>query len=197
MQVPAGVSNRHVHLSQEDLEKLFGAGYELTKLKDLSQQGEFAARETVSVIGPKGIIEGVRILGPVRKETQVEISRTDGFRLGIDAPVRQSGHLEGTPGCLLVGPKGVAVLEKGVIVAAIHIHMSPSDAQKANLKDGDKVTVFIGGQRPVTFHEVLVRVHPRFRLELHLDTDEANAAWLNNGDKVWMVKDQQSLSMVG
>lgn len=180
--IPVGISNRHVHLCQEDLDKLFGPGYQLTKLKDLTQTGQFAATEVVTVAGPKGVLEAVRILGPVRKETQVEISRTDTYQLGIDAPVRDSGELEGTPGTVLIGPKGIVPLEQGVIIAATHIHMHSSDAEAYHLKDTDRVQVLAKGEREICYHNVKVRVSDQFHTELHLDTDEANAALVKNGD---------------
>ncbi|MBZ4687156.1 MAG: propanediol utilization protein [Clostridiales bacterium] len=186
--VPVGVSNRHIHLSQGHLEELFGKGYELTNIKDLSQKGEFAAKETVTIVGPKGAIEKVRVLGPIRSRSQVEISRTDSFKLGINAPVKQSGKIEGTPGCIVIGPKNIIKLEEGVILADHHIHMSPSDAKKFNVIDGERVSVHVKGSREVTFHNVLVRVKPSFVLEFHIDTDEANASLLSSGDFVKILK---------
>jgi len=182
--VPIGISNRHIHISQEDLEKLFGKNYELTNIKNLVQTGEFAAEETLTIKGPKDNLEKVRILGPTRPATQVEISQTDSFKLGINVPVRQSGQVEGTPGCILVGPKGEVEIKEGVIVADRHIHMSPDDAQKFNVKDGDRVSVHIDGARELTFHNVLVRVKSSFVLEFHIDTDEANACLVKNNDMV-------------
>lgn len=182
--IPVGVSNRHIHLSAEHVETLFGKGTTLTKDKDLKQVGEFAAKETVTLVGPKGVIPKVRILGPVRKSTQMEISRTDGFTLGIAPPVRDSGKTQGSPGIVVVGPKGVATLDNGVICAARHIHMSDIDAQMFHVADGDRVTVKVAGLRGGTLANVLVRVHPEFRLEFHIDTDEANAVELKNGDFV-------------
>ncbi|MBO8167555.1 MAG: phosphate propanoyltransferase [Thermoanaerobacteraceae bacterium] len=196
--VPVGVSNRHVHLSKEHLEILFGEGYELTQIKELSQPGQYAAKETVSLVGPKGIIEGVRILGPVRRQTQVEISRTDSFRLGIKAPVRESGNLKGTPGCMLVGPAGTVTLNEGVIIAARHIHMSPSEAKQFGVEDGDLVSVLVDGERELSFHNVIIRVNEKFRLEMHIDTDEANAALLSNGSQVKILgKSRDALELVG
>ncbi len=196
--VPVGVSNRHVHLSQEHLEKLFGEGYQLAEIKALGQPGQYAARETVSLVGPKGIVAGVRVLGPIRKHTQVEISRTDSFRLGIQAPVRESGHMEGTPGCMLVGPSGTVVLEEGVIIAARHIHMSPKEAKQLGYKDGNRVSVCVKGERELCFHNVIVRVHEDFRLEMHIDTDEANAAFLGTGNQVKILgKTRDALDLVG
>lgn len=197
LEIPIGVSNRHVHLSQEHLEQLFGPGYELTHWKDLGQPGQFACKESVSVVGTKGIIENVRILGPVRKKTQVEISRTDSFKLGLKAPIRDSGDHEGTSGCVLVGPKGMVSLDSGVIIAARHIHMTPADANMFGLKDKDRVSILVDGERGLIFSNVLVRVHKNFALEMHVDMDEANSAWLNNGDKVTIIDKEQALCLVG
>lgn len=182
--IPVGVSNRHIHVSAEHLAALFGPGYNLTKDKDLKQVGEFAAKETVTLVGPKGVISKVRILGPVRNFTQIEISRTDGFSLGITPPVRDSGQIENSAGIVVVGPKGAVTLQKGVILAARHIHMQAADAQRLGVADGDRVTVKIPGPRGGTFANVLIRVHPNFRLEFHIDTDEANGAELKTGDSV-------------
>lgn len=182
--IPVGVSNRHIHVSAEHLAVLFGQGYSLTKDKDLKQVGEYAAKETVTLIGPKGIISKVRILGPVRNFTQIEISRTDGFSLGITPPVRDSGKIKNSAGIIIVGPKGAVTLQEGVICAARHIHMQAADAQRLRVADGDRVTVRIPGMRGGTFANVLIRVHPDFRLEFHIDTDEANGAELKTGDIV-------------
>lgn len=187
--IVVGVSNRHVHLSQEDLERLFGKGYKLTPTKDLGQPGQFACEERVDLIGPKGIIENVRILGPVRKNSQVEISRTDSFKLGVEAPVRDSGDVEGTPGIKIKGPKGEIELEKGVMIAKRHIHMLPTQAEHYGVKDKDLVSVYCDKEgRRLIFQDVLIRVSERFALEFHVDTDEANAALLNNGDYVKIVE---------
>lgn len=186
--IPVGVSNRHIHLSAEHIEVLFGSGYSLTNDKDLKQVGEYAAKETVTLVGPKGVIRNVRVLGPVRSFTQIEISRTDGFGLGVVAPVRDSGKITGSPGIVVVGPKGAVTLIQGVICAARHIHMEEADAKRFQVTDGDRVTVKVGGPRGGTFANVLVRVNPSFRLEFHIDTDEANAAELNNGDMVTLCK---------
>jgi len=182
--VPVGISNRHIHLSKQDLETLFGAGYELTVRNDLSQTGQFAAEETVTIEGPKSSMSNVRILGPTRKETQIEISRTDSFALGVKPPVRDSGFLDESPGITLIGPKGKVVLDKGVIMAQRHIHMTEADAESFRVKDKDLVSVRVGGERGVTFDNVLVRVRNDFVLEMHIDTDEANAALLGNGQMV-------------
>lgn len=187
--VKVGISNRHVHFCQEDLDKLFGAGYRLTNIKDLSQPGQFAADETVTLVGPKGVLQRVRVLGPIRSKTQVEISRTDSFALGIKPPVRDSGDHEGTTGQVtVVGPRGAITLSQGVILAKRHVHMTASDAERFGVKDKDTVKVRCGGDRGLVFDNVLVRVRDDFALDCHLDTDEANAAMLNNGDEVEILK---------
>lgn len=186
--VPVGLSNRHLHLSKEHLNILFGEGFELTKLKDLSQPGQFAANEKVDIVGPKGTLKGVRILGPTRKETQIEISVTDGFVLGVNPPVRDSGKLEDSPGAKIVGPKGEVELEKGVIAAARHIHMHTSDAENFGLKDKDVVKVKVGGKRGLVFENVVVRVNPEYALEMHVDIDEGNAAQIKSGDNLEVIK---------
>lgn len=182
--IPVGVSNRHIHLSAGHLEALFGTGYTLTHDKDLKQVGEFAAKETVTLVGPKGVIRAVRVLGPVRSFTQIELARTDGFSLGIAPPVRDSGDIEGSAGIVVVGPAGAVTLKQGVICAARHIHMEEADAEKLGVADKERVTVEFGGIRGGTFHNVLVRTGTDFRLEFHIDTDEANASGLKNGDTV-------------
>lgn len=176
--IPIGISNRHVHLRQEHLEALFGKGYQLNFLKDLTQPGQFAAKETVTLKGPKGTMEKVRILGPVRKETQVEVSVTDCFTLGVKPVVRDSGHLDGTEGITIIGPVGEVTTDKGLIVASRHIHFHTEQAKKYGVKDGQKVKVFVPGVRPIIYDDVLVRVGDTHELEFHLDTDEANAALL-------------------
>lgn len=182
MNIPIAVSARHVHLTQETLEKLFGAGYQLTEKKPLSQPGQFAANETVTIVGPKNQIERVRILGPVRKGDQVEISRTDEFFLGLDAPVRESGKTENTPGIKIIGPAGEVTIQEGVICAWRHIHMTPDDAVRFGVEDKDIVEVRIEqGDRSLTFGNVLIRVSPKYKLEMHIDTDEGNAAELSQG----------------
>lgn len=187
-QVTVGLSNKHVHLSKEHINILFGEGHELTPMKDLSQPGQFACDEKVDLVGPKRTIKGVRILGPARKETQVEISLSDGFTLGLkEVPVRDSGKTDGTPGVKLVGPCGEVELEKGVIAASRHIHMHTSDAEKYGLKDKDIVQVKVGGQRGLTFDNVLIRVHDEYALDMHLDVEEGNAAGLVNGDTVEVI----------
>ncbi len=187
--VPVGVSNRHIHLSAEHLEILFGKGYELTPIKDLSQPGQFACKEQLTIIGPSlRAIEGVRVLGPIRKESQVEISRTDSFTLKVKPPVRESGDIKGSAPITIIGPKGTVTLKEGCIIANRHIHMSDEEGKLFGLNDGDYVTVEIDGARRTTFYDVQVRVNKAFRLEMHIDTDDANAAGIGNGFKVKIVK---------
>lgn len=186
-EITVRISGRHIHISRADLDQLYGNGYALTKFRDLDQPGQFAAKETVTVVGPKGVIEEVRILGPIRDKTQVEISGTDGYHLGIDPPVRDSGDIEGTPGIVLVGPSGAATLREGVILAATHIHMSIADAGRMGLKNGDRVQVLVDGERDLIFNDVLVRVDKKFNTEMHVDTDEANAAVIEDGDCVTII----------
>lgn len=183
-QVILNVSARHVHLSPAHVEALFGPGYRLTRLRDLMQPGQFAANETVAVIGPRGSFPKVRVLGPARDETQLEISLTDGRTLGIDVPVRLSGKIDGTPGVILEGPRGRVEIPRGVIAAARHIHLGPADAARFGVAHGQKVRVRTGGSRPLTFDDVIIRVSDRFVPEMHIDTDEANAGALKDGDRV-------------
>lgn len=186
--VPVGISNRHIHLSQTDLETLFGKGHQLTSTKNLSQPGQFACEEMVSLIGPKGALSKVRILGPVRAVTQVEISRTDSFPLGVTPPVRDSGSINGSAGIIVEGPKGRIELKEGVIIAQRHLHLHTGEAKELGLQDKDKISVKFEGERGVVFNHVLVRVGPNFAKDLHLDTDEANAAGLKNGDLGTIIK---------
>ena len=195
--IPVGISARHVHVSKEDLELLFGPGHELTSIKDLSQPGQFAADERVTLVGPKGVIQKVRILGPTRKATQVEISRTDCYALGVLAPVRESGDIDGTPGIVIVGPYGPVKIKQGVIVAKRHIHFTTEDAKEFGVKDGQRVMVKTQGERPLVFDDVVARVRDDFALDLHLDTDEANAAGLNQGDMVTLLDDAASSAVRG
>ncbi|WP_338834959.1 Phosphate propanoyltransferase [Moorella humiferrea] len=199
LEVPVGVSGRHVHLTKEHFQILFGPGQELTRIRDLVQPGEFAAKETVTIVGPKGVLEKVRIIGPLRSYSQVELSRTDSFKLGVNPPVRDSGDHHNSPGCVLIGPAGVLTLTQGVIIALRHIHMPTNEARRYGLKDKDKVNVKVGGERGLVFQNVLVRVHPNYRLEFHIDTDEANACLLNNEDVVQVLDPagENALSMVG
>ena len=189
-EVPVGVSNRHIHLNKADMETLFGVGYELTPFKDLSQPGQYACKETLTLIGPAmRPIEGVRVLGPLRNKSQVEISVTDSYVLKVKPPVRESGKIEGSAGITIVGPKGVVTLKEGCIIANRHIHMSPADGVAFNVTDGDTVTVDVEGKRRTRWYDVQVRVHKDFRLEMHVDTDDANAAGIGNGFKVKIVKE--------
>lgn len=188
--IPVGVSVRHIHICQEDLELLFGKGYQLSRKKDLTQPGEFAANEVVTLVGPKlRSIPNVRILGPVRAQTQVELARTDGIVLGINPPVRKSGDLAGSEAITLVGPKGSLTLNEGVIRANRHIHMGPEDAEKFAVDDDDLVSVEVSGVKGVIFKNVQVRVHDGWILEMHLDTDDANAADINCGTRVKLLKE--------
>jgi len=190
--IPVGVSARHIHLTQEDLDTLFGPGYELTKLKDLSQPGQFACKEQLTLIGPSlRAIEGVRILGPLRKRSQVEISKTDSVLLKVNAPVRESGDVSGSAPITIVGPKGIVSLKEGCILANRHIHMSPNDASRFNVKDGDYVAVdTVGNGKRTTLWDCQVRVNPNFVLEMHLDTDDANACGIGNGSKVKLIQNK-------
>ena len=182
--VPIGISNRHIHLSAEHIETLFGKGYELTPLKELSQPGQYACKELLTIIGPSlRPIENVRVLGPARKASQVEISRTDSFVLKVKPPVRESGDIKDSSPITIVGPKGTVTLKEGCIIANRHIHMSLDEGRAFGLKDGDFVTVDLNGERRTTFYDVQVRVHKDFRLEMHIDTDDANAAGVQNGFK--------------
>lgn len=186
--VPVGLSNRHIHLSKEHLEVLFGEDYELTPKKNLSQPGQYAAEEKVDVVGLKGTITGVRILGPIRKETQIEISITDSFILGINPPVRNSRDLLDSPGAKVIGPKGEIAIDKGVIVAARHIHMHTSDAENFGVLDKAIVSVKVEGNRGLIFNNVLIRVDKDYALEMHIDIDEGNATSLKNGSMLKILK---------
>lgn len=185
--VPAAVSNRHVHLSEQDIETLFGKGHALTPIKPLSQPGQFAAAETVSLLGPKGTIEKIRVLGPARSKTQVEISVTDSFKLGIRPVVRMSGDLAGSPGGTLSTQHGSVELREGVVVSARHLHISPDQAQAMGLADGQEISLKSGGPRSVILEHVVVRSGQEHDLEVHLDMDEANAALIRNGDMLEIV----------
>lgn len=189
--VPVGVSNRHIHLTREDCDTLFGKGYELTPIKDLSQPGQYACKEQLTLIGPSlRAIEGVRVLGPLRKASQVEISRTDSFQLKVKPPVRESGKIEGSAPITIIGPKGLVQLREGCILANRHIHMSPADGAKYGVSDGDYVSVETKGDGKRTrLYDVQVRVSDKFCLEMHLDTDDANACGIGNGAKVRLIRE--------
>ena len=181
IQVPIAVSARHVHLTEEHIAVLFGKGAMLTLDFDLSQPGQFAAKERVTLKGLKGEIEKVRVLGPARVASQVEISKTDSFLLGAHPPIRQSGDLKDSEPITMVGPHGEIQLAQGLIIAQAHIHMHPDDAQQFNIVDGELVDVIVDSNRPVTFHQVIIRVSTQFQLEMHIDTDEGNASDLIRG----------------
>lgn len=182
--IKVGVSARHVHLSQADLETLFGKGYKLTPKKKLMGD-QFAAEECVTLVSPSlRTIEGVRVLGPVRKDSQIEVSRTDTFKLKISPPVRPSGEIKGSAALALVGPRGSVFLNEGCIIANRHIHMTPADAEKYGIKDNDLVDVEIQNSKPTRYYNVQVRVREDFDTEMHIDTDDANAAAIKNGDRV-------------
>jgi putative phosphotransacetylase len=175
-EVKVSLSNKHLHLKAEDIEKLFGKGYELTVMKDLVQPGQYACEEKVDIVGPKGTLKGIRVLGPARPETQIELAMTDARAIGIKAPVKESGKLAGTPGCKLVGPCGEVELGHGVILALRHVHLSAAQAQEAGVKDKDIVSLKIGGERGLILNNVLIRSGEGHEREVHLDTDEGNAA---------------------
>ena len=189
--IPVGISNRHIHLTREDCDTLFGKGYELTPLKDLSQPGQYACKEQLTLIGPSlKAIEGVRVLGPLRKASQVEISKTDSYTLKVKPPVRESGDIAGSAPITIIGPKGIVQLKEGCILANRHIHMSPSDGEKYGVKDGDYVSCMTCGDGKRTLlYDVQIRVSDKFVLEMHLDTDDANACGLVNGSKVKLIKE--------
>jgi acetate kinase len=178
--IPVGVSVRHVHLSRADCDALFGPGHELTERRPVSQPGQFVCRETVDLVGPKGEIERVAIINPLRKQTQVEVARTDAIHLGVNPPLRESGKLDGTPGLTLRGPKGAVTIASGVILAHRHLHMHPDDAKRFGVADKSMVRVRVEGERETVFGDVIARVDPSYALDMHVDTDEANAAGLSN-----------------
>ena len=188
--IPVGISNKHIHLSKDDVETLFGKGYELTPMKELSQPGQYACKETLTLVGPSmRAIEGVRVLGPVRKSSQVEISMTDSYVLKVKPPVRESGKTEGSAPITIVGPKGIVNLKEGCIIANRHIHMSPADAARFGVKDGEYIDGdAFEGTRKTRWFDVQIRVNDAFRLEMHVDTDDANAVGFKNGSTVTPVK---------
>ena len=181
--VPVGVSNRHIHLTKEHVEVLFGKGYQLTKIKDLSQPGQYACKEQLTIIGPS-----MRRIEGERKRSQVEISRTDSFVLKVKPPVRESGDLDGSAPITIVGPKGIVTLSEGCIIANRHIHMSEDEGKAFGVTDGEYCDVELYGERKSLFYDVQIRVHKDFRLEMHIDTDDANAAGVGNGAKVRLIK---------
>jgi len=179
IKIPIEVSARHIHLSKDDLEKLFGKGYQLKKMKQLTQPFDFSAEETLDTKINSQVLKNLRIVGPLREKTQVELSITDAVGLKIEPPIRLSGDIAATPGIILIGPAGEVELEKGVIIAKRHIHCSTSEAEKLGFKNGDVVSVKVEGERPIIFKEVAIRVRDDYKLCLHLDTDEGNAAGIN------------------
>jgi putative phosphotransacetylase len=182
-------SARHIHVSREDLDRLFGPGHELTVDRPLYQEGNYAAKETVTLIGPRSrLISNLRILGPIRSRTQVELAFTDAVSLGLELPIRLSGDLEETPGAVLMGPQGVVELKEGVIRAAMHVHMSPADAGHYGVQQGDEMKLRVGGEAGITFNRVRVRVGRDFRLDVHMDTDEANACGLHLTKDIELLK---------
>lgn len=176
LRIPIETSARHIHVSEDDFKRLFGEDAELTYKHELSQPGQYLCNERLTIVGPRGTFENVAILGPYRSSTQVELSMTDTRKIGVNGVIRQSGDIDGTPGCTLIGPNGSIELEKGVIVAKRHIHMTPLEASRAHVKDNDEVFVITESyERGLIFADVVVRVSPSFRLSMHVDTDEANA----------------------
>lgn len=186
--ITVNISNRHVHLSERDIQALFGRGYKLSKLRDLMQPGEYACKESVRLVGPKGTLEHVRVLGPPREKTQVEISRTDAYLLGVNPPLRSSGDLNDSSPIRIEGLQGNVELNSGLILALRHIHMTPYDADILNVTDKDLVSIKCEGERAGRLDNVLVRVKKNSTLECHLDTDEGNALGVKNGDKVYIIQ---------
>lgn len=188
--IPVGVSNRHIHLTEADVEVLFGKGYELTKIKDLKQPGQYACKEVLTIVGPSmRPIENVRVLGPLRSRTQVEISMTDSYQLKLKPPVRESGDLDGSAPITIIGPKGVLSVPEAAIIANRHIHMSQEDAKRFGVSDGEYVTVDVPGKKHTRFYDVQIRASEKFVLEMHVDTDDANGAGIGNGALVTLVKE--------
>lgn len=188
-EIPVGVSARHCHLDEKTLEALFGQGYQLSKKADLSQPGQFAANETVTIAGPRGSISKVRILGPLRSSSQVEISQTDAFKLGLKPPIRQSGDTKGSSPITIIGPNGSVYLNEGLIIAQAHIHMHTEDAKRYDVSNGEIVKVqFNNNKRDIQFSKTVVRVSDHYRLEMHIDTDEANAGAIQTGQTGELIK---------
>ena len=188
-EIPVGISNRHIHLSREHVDVLFGKGYTLQVHKDLSQPGQYACKETLTIVGPSlRPIENVRVLGPERKASQVEISKTDSYVLKVKPPVRESGNIKGSAPITIIGPKGIVTLNEGCIIANRHIHMSIDEAKRFDVVDGEYCDVELSGERRSLFYDVQIRVHKDFRLEMHIDTDDANAAGVGNGFKAKLIK---------
>jgi len=188
--VPVGVSNRHIHLSKSDMDTLFGYGYKLNKIKDLNQPGEYACKEVVDIYFNDRSIKKVRILGPIRKQTQVEISSSDARKLRANPPVRGSGKLDGSSPITIVGPKGKVDLKQGLIIANRHIHLTPRDAERVGLKDNQVVSVKVCGEKGGVFDNVCCRVSPNYFFEMHIDTDDASAFGISNNDRVEIIKNK-------
>ena len=186
--IPIGISNRHIHLSRSDLDICFGESYELTPIKDLTQPGQYACKETMTICGPKGAIEKVRVLGPVREKTQVEILAKDNFTLGINAPLRISGDISSSEGLTLIGPKGSVQLKEGTIIAKRHIHMTKDDAKKHGVDDGQIVSIQIAGERGGIYDNVIIRSNDNSATECHLDMEEANAFGITGDSKLRIIK---------
>jgi putative phosphotransacetylase len=185
--VPVSISARHLHLQQEHVDVLFGKGYQLTRFKEISQPGQYACNEKVTLQGPKGSIENVRILGPLRKQTQIEIARTDSRKLGITPPVRNSGNITGSAPITLIGPNGIVHLEEGCIIADRHIHMTPEDAKDFGVQDKQKVSVLVEGDKGGLMGQVTIRVNERYALDMHIDTDDANAFDLKGNEQLKII----------
>ena len=186
--VPVSISARHLHLSREDLDTLFGKDYELTIYKYISQPGQYASNEKVTLISEKGQIENVRVLGPIRSKTQIELAKSEIRLLGIEPVVRSSGDLENTPGLIIEGPRGRVILREGVIIPDRHIHMTPQDAKNYDVEDGQRVSVKIEGRKGGILSNVTIRVNPRYKLDFHIDTDDSNAFFIKNGDILELIK---------
>lgn len=186
--IPVGISNRHIHLSRKDVDILFGEGYELTNIKNISQPGQYACKECLTICGPKGVIEKVRVLGPIRPETQVEILAGDNFKLGIHAPLRLSGDLKNSASLTLIGPKGSVIMKEGAIVARRHIHMSLEEAKAYGVTNGQIVSLYVDGERAGILNNVIIRADEKGSLECHIDTEEANAFFINSNTKLKLIK---------
>lgn len=185
--VPVSISARHLHLQADHLEQLFGKGYQLTKFKDISQPGQWACNETVTIAGPKGKIENVRVLAPLRKFSQVEVAKSDARKLGINPPVRSSGNIEGSAPLTLIGPKGTVNLKEGCIIADRHIHMPPKDANDFGVVNQQKVSVLVKGEKGGVIGQVVIRVNERYALDMHIDTDDANAFGLTGNEQLQII----------
>lgn len=187
--VPVSISARHLHLQQQHVDQLFGTGYVLTKFKDISQPGQYACHEKVTLQGPKGVIENVRVLGPLRKQTQVEIASSEARKLGIRPPVRNSGNLQGSAPITLIGPKGTVTMNEGCIIADRHIHMTTKDSVEYGVRDQQKVSVVVEGEKGGVMGQVTIRVNDRYGLDMHIDTDDANAFGLQGNEQLRIISE--------